>query len=48
MSDALAAVAGLEAADGQIVRFVERFDPAVLSAAFGDTLSQTFSLKVDR
>ena len=37
-----------ETRDGQIVRFVERFDPATLSAAFSDTLSQTFSLEADR
>lgn len=33
-----------EASDGSIVRFVERFDPVVLSAAFGDAVGETFSL----
>ena len=33
-----------ETRDGRIVRFVERFDPAVLSAAFGERMVETFSL----
>lgn len=36
-----------ETRDGLIVRFVERFDPAVLTAAFGDTIGTTFSLDTD-
>lgn len=34
-----------EARDGRIARFVERFDPTVLSAAFGDAVGETFSLE---
>lgn len=33
-----------ETRDGRIVRFVERFDPNVLSAAFGDDIADTFSV----
>lgn len=33
-----------EVRDGLIVRFVERFDPAVLTRAFGDDVASTFSL----
>lgn len=36
-----------EVRDGRIVRFIERFDPTVLSTAFGDTIAHTFTIAND-